>query len=241
MKTNCLNIHKHKTIASCQYCNLDECCLMAGLEPDELQQISALAKCTYSLKRDEYLYHTGEVSNAVYIIKSGAIKSCLTNKAGESEIIGFYLPGELIGFESLHKGKHLISAICLKKTEVCEVELESLLLMAAKLPKLQRKIFNLMSQRLIAHIDADLKRTAQQNVATFLLDLSQRISNSEQGALKFELQMSRQEIANYLKLTVETISRVLTHLQAQGVIAVQNKLITIVDIEQLRRISIGGF
>ena len=160
----------------------------------------------------------------------------MTNSEGEEQITGFHFPGDIIGFDALRENKHQSYTMALETAMVCELPYETLDEMSMQLPKLRHQIMSFMSAE-IKH-DHDLimllnKRTAEERLLYFISHLSQRFEERGFSHREFHLTMTRNEIGNYLGLTIETISRLLSRFQKEDIIKVEGKLITIVDFERL--------
>lgn len=219
----------------CGSCSVKELCLPVGFTPTELLDIDKVVKQRHTFKRKEHIFQHNGSFQGLYAIQSGTVKCYRINYNGDEEVTGFYLPGELIGLEAIHSGQYASSAICLVPTKICEIELERLLAIAAKMPNLQRQLLNVMSQRLAGQKEHAQQRTAEQRVAAFLLSLSYRYRLRGFSAVEFALPMSRQEIGNYLNLATETVSRIFTQFQRQGLIEAHHKCVKLLAMAELER------
>lgn len=223
----------------CANCSVRELCLPVGFTPAELVGLDKVVSQRYTFERKEHIYHIQQPFAGLYAIQSGAVKCYRINKEGDEEVIGFFLPGELIGLEAIHTKHYESSAICLEPTKVCRLDYESLLEAANKMPNLQRQLLNVMSQRLAIQEEHAHQRTAEQRVAAFLLSLSYRYRLRGYSAIDFALPMSRQEIGNYLNLATETISRILTHFQQEKLLIAKSKNIKLLAMNKLKQIALN--
>lgn len=224
---------------NCLDCGTRYCRLPTGLDGQELALLNTLSKRHINIKRGDYLYRQGQPAQMFYVVTAGTLKSVMLSENGDEAIVGFYFMGDMLGLESLHNHAHLTSAIGLADSQVCEINLESLLDINAKLPKLQRTLLDLISAQLGQQIAGNSKRTALQNLVAFLLTMGNRLGQPYNNTIEFELIMARYDIANYLHLTIETISRLLTRLQIAKLISVQRNHIKLLDINQLQKIALG--
>ena len=226
--------------ANCQNCSLLQLCLPMGLAEGDLEKLDNIIQRRKPVQKGDFLYHMGDPFKAVYAVRSGSFKTFTVNPDGEEQIVGFYLPGELMGIDAISANHHICSAKALETTSVCEIPYERLEQLSLEIPGLQHHLLSLMSQE-IQHDQCKLmmvaKLPAEGRVANFMINLSERFKQRGYAATDFNLSMSRNDIANLLGLAVETISRILTHFQESGILKVERKHIEILNLEQLRRIS----
>ena len=180
----------------------------------------------------------GDDFHSLYAVRSGSFKSYISDKDGVDQIIGFHFPGDIIGFDALKDNKHGSYTQALETAMVCELPYDTLDQMSIKFPKLRQQIMRFMSAE-IKH-DHDLmmllnKRSVEERLLHFLIELSQRFEERGFSAKQFNLSMTRNEIGSYLGLTVETISRLLTRFQKEELIKVNGKLISIIDFEGIKK------
>jgi len=178
----------------------------------------------------------------VYALRSGTIKTFSVNDAGVEQITGFHLAGELIGLSGMDGERQPLSAKALETTSVCEIPYERLDDLTASIPNLRRQVMRLMSREIRDDQQMMLllsKKTADERIATLLINLSARLRSRGYSANRFRLSMSRNDIGNYLGLAVETVSRVFTRFQQQGLIAAEGKQIDILDHAELCALA-GG-
>lgn len=182
----------------------------------------------------------GDPFHAISVVRSGAVKTFTTAPSGERQITGFYLPGELLGFDGVADDVHICSAKALETTSVCQLPFDELEEISLKLPGLQRQLHRIMGRELIEeqHMLLQIgKMHAKQRLAAFLVNYSIRLQNRGYSASEFNLTISRTDIGNYLGLTVETISRLFSKLQQDNVITIDKKFVTLKDPKALMRLS----
>lgn len=187
--------------------------------------------------KQDKLVRSGDKFQSLYAVRSGSFKSYISDKDGVEQIIGFHFPGDIIGFDALKNETHESYTQALETAMVCELPYDTLDEMSAKYPQLRKQIMRFMSAE-IKH-DHELmmllsKRSAEEKLLHFISHLSQRFDERGFSAKQFNLSMTRNEIGNYLGLTVETISRLLTKFQKDSLIKVEGKLITILDTEAIK-------
>ena len=228
--------------SSCLHCSLRQLCLPAGISEDELRRLDDILRRRRPVEQGGRLYRVGDPLTAVYVARDGAFKTVSISEQGEEQIVGFHLPGELIGLDALGAGEHRCEAVALMTANVCEVPFEQLSEVAAQLPGLQQQLLRVIGQsvgRDHDHLGMLVRRQAVERIALFLHGISERYRNIGQPASEFRLPMSRDDIAHYLGLALETVSRGFGRLQEDGVIAVLGRRIEILDAEELDRLAHG--
>jgi CRP/FNR family transcriptional regulator len=220
----------------CADCALSAICLPPAVHADELTQLDAIMERGRPMTRGAELFHQGQVFDHVYAVRSGAVKMSLLHSHGDEQITGFFLPGEIIGLDSIGHGNYHATAIALETTSVCAIPYLDLKSLGRLLPSLQDHLLQLMSTE-IRHEHRALhmfsKRPAEERLASFLLSLSARHKRRQLSAERLHLPMSRADMANYLGLALETVSRLLTRLQLAGLLSVSGRDITILDRTRL--------
>lgn len=224
----------------CQNCSLYDLCLPMGLESGDLDRLETVIKPRQSINKNDFLYRMGEPLRSIYAIRSGSFKTYLTNPDGTEQIIGFSLPGELLGLDAISGNEHSCSAKSLETSNVCEIPFERLESLARDIPNLQHQLFRLMSKEIQQDQNLMLllaQMPAETRLASFLLGMSERLNKRGYAANEFNLSMSRGDIANLLGMAVETISRLLGHFQDDGLLRVERKHITILNLDRLRQLA----
>jgi CRP/FNR family transcriptional regulator len=224
----------------CGHCSLQQLCLPAGISPHDLQRLEDLVRRSRPVERGERLYRLGDPLTAVYVARDGAFKTVSISEEGEEQVVDFHLPGELIGLDALGTGAHRCEAVALTGANVCEVPFERLTVVASQLPSLQQQLLRVIGQcvgRDQDHLGMLLRRQAGERIALFLHGLSERYRNIGQSPTQFKLPMSREDIAHYLGLALETVSRGFTKLQEDGVIEVVGRRIDVREPDELSRLA----
>ncbi len=222
---------------SCRDCSLAELCLPRGLDAQDLERFEAVVGQKPPLQSGELAYHAGDASHALYAVKSGSLKIVMSALDGEEQIIGFSMPGELFGFDGIQNG-HTCTAVALERTNICELPLDSISEISKEIPSLNRELYKVMAHEI--SLDQSMllllaRRNAEDRLAAFLLSLSQRFANRGFSEVDFTLSMSRHDIANYLGLAAETVSRLFSRLADGGLLSVNGRKIKIHNLQGLRQ------
>lgn len=228
---------------SCGHCSLRQLCLPADIGMADLGRLDEVVRRKRPLRRDERLFHHGDALSSIYVARNGAFKTVSLSEAGDERVIGFHLPGELMGLDALAGGEHRCEAVALDPAEVCEVPVDDLAAVAAQLPGLQRQLMRVIGQSIARdqdHAEMLARRHANERIALFLHGLGERLEHIGQSSLQFRLAMSREDIASYLGLAIETVSRGFTRLQDDRVIAVSGRQVEVLDPAELLRLAHGG-
>lgn len=225
---------------SCQQCGLKELCLPHTLTDEEVQRVDEMIKRGKPLQRGEYLFRTGDSFSSIYALRAGSIKVSSIDDEGDEQIVGFYLPGEILGMDAIDSRKHISTAKALETSSVCEIPFDSIEELSTNIRNLQVHMYKLLSREI--RFDQELqmllaKKTAEERIGAFLMNLSHRYELRKLSANRFRLPMSRSDIANYLGLAVETVSRIFTRLQTSNVLKVEGKEIEILDRHALCHVS----
>lgn len=224
---------------SCTDCSLSELCLPRSLGVNELELLDNTVLRKKPLQPGDQLFSSGLVGKSLYAVRSGAFKTYEISANGDEQILGFHLPGELIGFDALADNYHHCTASALITSSACEIPLNKIQNLCGQLPGLQRQMMRIVSKEVNADHEMLIllgKKSADERLATFLLNLSRRYQDRKLSPYEFNLPMSRMEIANYLGLTIETVSRIFTRFQKQKLIDVNRRLVHLKNIDRLREL-----
>ncbi len=227
---------------ACSSCNLRELCLPVDLEEAEIQRLDALTRLKHTFRRGEYLYRSGENFRALYAIRTGFFKTQVLHEDGREQVTGFQMPGEIIGLDAICSDAHTCDAVALDNSEICEIPFDRLEELSRELPSLQRHLHKIMSREIVRDQGIMMllgSMRAEERLAAFLLNLSQRFGARGYSQNAFHLRMTRQEIGSYLGLKLETVSRILSQFHAYGLLNVRVREVEIMDMLRLRSF-VGG-
>ena len=226
----------------CSTCSLRELCLPVGLRPDEFEQLDTVIKQSHRLKKGEFLFRSGESFHSLYAIRTGFFKTTVASQDGRDQVTGF-MSGELIGMDGICTHSHSCDAVALEDSEVCELPFGHMEALSKEIPSIQTHFFRLMSREIVRDQGVMLllgNMRAEERIAAFLLNLSQRLHHRGFAANDFILRMSREEIGSYLGLKLETVSRTLSRFHQEGLIVVEHKHIRLLKPELLNQMVSGG-
>jgi CRP/FNR family transcriptional regulator len=228
-----------KVATRCSTCGLREMCLPCGLSGQDVDRVDDLIYTRRRLKRGEALYRAGDEFNSLYAIRSGFFKTVQTLEDGRDQVTGFHMPGDIMGMDGIAPEAHALNATALEDSEVCVIPYSRLESFSRDMHELRHQFHKVMSREIVREHGVMLllgTMRAEERLATFLLNLSQRFTARGYSASEFNLRMTREEIGSYLGLKLETVSRAFSRFQEDGLIGVEQKHIHIRDVEGLRRV-----
>jgi CRP/FNR family transcriptional regulator len=222
---------------ACSRCALGELCLPRGLSPEEIQRFEQIVHRSRPIQPAEHLFRAGDEFRSIASVRTGCFKSYVVDHEGQEQVLGFHLPGEIIGLDAIHSQRHTANVVALDTSAVCGLTFESMSAMARQMPELQAELFRLMSQR-ISELEVSAgDLSADERIARFLVSLSGRFARRGYSETEFMLAMSRRDIASYLRLATETVSRVFARFQKSGVLRVDRKEVRIRNMPALRELA----
>ena len=228
--------------ASCASCSMHQLCLPMGLSDADITRLDEVVGKRRRILRDERLYQMGEPFKNLFAIRFGHFKTYQINASGEQQITGFQMAGELLGMDAISGDRHHCDAVALEDSEVCEIPFSRLEELFGEVPTLLRHFHRIMSQEITREQNVMLllgNMRAEQRFAVFLVNLSARYAARGYSATKFQLRMSREDIGNYLGLTIESISRLLSRFKKQGWVRIDKREVVLVDPPMLKALAAG--
>jgi len=223
--------------ATCANCSLRELCLPVGLSGEEMRELEKLVLVRRPVKRGEYLFRANAPFDSLYAVRAGFFKTKVLLEDGREQVTGFHMAGELIGLDGIGTERHTCDAVALENSEVCVIPFERLEHFSREMEALQRHFHKIMSREIVREHGVMMllgSMRAEERLAAFLLNLSQRLLPRGYSPSEFNLRMTRDEIGSYLGLKLETVSRVFSKLQSDGLMEIDGKHVRIVSIPGLR-------
>lgn len=221
---------------TCSNCNLSELCLPRGIGKDNLAKLSNAVHQTSLYEPGDFLFRTGDPFKFLVAIRTGTTKLFVLDNDSEEQILGFYFPGEILGLDAIENEYHTCNAIALDSSSYCTIPYSRLDDLCMIIPELRIQLFKVMSREISLENQLLLtlnKCNAEEKLATFLITLSERFKRLGYSATEYQLSMSRQDIGNYLGLTIETVSRVLSRFNKENLVNINRKQVKILDLETL--------
>ncbi|CAM5375231.1 fumarate/nitrate reduction transcriptional regulator Fnr [Thauera mechernichensis] len=225
--------------SACSQCNLVELCLPFGMSDSELNRLDELVGARRKVKRQQSLYRAGDPFEAIYAIRAGSFKTDVLLEDGRDQVTGFQMTGEILGLDGISAESHTCNAIALEDSEVCVIAYDKLEQMSHEVEGLQLQFHKVMSREIVRDHGVMMllgSMRAEERLAAFLLNMSQRFNARGFSAQEFHLRMTREEIGSYLGLKLETVSRAFSRFQDEGLISVQQKHVQLLDPTGLKRL-----
>lgn len=226
----------------CSTCAFSQICLSNGYSKPALQELHVLVEHTGPFREGESIFYEGQPFNAIAAVRAGTVKTTVIDSLGNEQVLGFYLPGEVIGLGAIHNNKYPCNAIALDTVMLCRFSFPKMALLATKMPGLQGQLFKLLSQDIGKTNLLAGDYSAEQRVAAFLISTSRRYAARGFSATHLMMPMTRADMANYLRLAPETLSRVLRRLQDRRMISVDRRTFILTNysaLEEIAKVMIG--
>jgi CRP/FNR family transcriptional regulator len=206
---------------------------------DKVEELVALRR---KVKRGEALFRAGDPFDSLYAIRVGSLKSTVVTSAGQEQITGFHMAGEIVGLDGIGESRHECDTTALEDTEVCVIPYSRIDDVAGQIPALRNNFHRIMSREIVRDQGVMLvlgTMMAEERIATFLLNLSQRSAARGYSTSELLLRMTRAEIGSFLGLKLETVSRVLSRFAKDHLLEVDQKRVRILDANGLKAIVTG--
>ncbi len=225
--------------AHCSACNMRELCLPVGLMDSDVEHLNEIFGNRVKLKKGEVLFRTGAPFTALYAIRLGSLKTTVLSRDGREQVSGYHMQGDMIGLDGLSTSKHGCEATALEDSEACVIPFDKLEEVARQIPGVQHNLHRIVGSEISADHRVMLllgSMRAEERLAAFLLSLSDRYKRRGYSSTEFVLRMTREEIGSYLGLKLETVSRLFSRFQEEGLLQVQGRAVKIVDLPSLKRV-----
>lgn len=223
----------------CTTCAFSRVCRSEGVDKKDLRDLHVLVEHIGPLAAGEHVFREGEPFNAIAAVRAGTVKTYTVDPDGREQVLGFHLPGEVIGLNAIDGDQYPCSAVTLDTTTLCHFSFPKIALLATRIPNLQQHLFRLISRDIgnAALFAGD--HSAEVRVAAFLMGLSRRLSARGFSARRFRLTMSRTDIANYLRQAPETVSRIMRRFEKDGLVKVKHRDVEIMDMEAMETLALA--
>lgn len=221
----------------CSTCAFSDACMSQGMDKASLGELHVLVEHVGPLKAGEHVFREGDRFDAIAAVRAGTVKTYVIDRNGHEHVLGFHLPGEVIGLDAIDSDRYPCNAVALDTVMLCRFSFAQMELLATRVPGLQRQLFRLMSRDIgrAALLAGDF--TADQRMAAFLVGFSRRLAARGFSPHRFQLTMARTDIANYLRLAPETVSRVLRRFQQDRLVAVDRRELQLLDPATLQTLA----
>jgi CRP/FNR family transcriptional regulator len=221
----------------CSACAFSRACLSEGFDKRALHDLHVLVEHAGPFPPGTYLFRERDPFKAIAAVRAGTVKTSVFDSHGREQVLGFYLPGEIIGLSAIHSERYPCNAIAIDEVELCRFSFPKIALLATRMPGLQRELFRLLSADIGKATTLAGDFTADERLAAFVASLARRSAGHGGSATHLSLPMPRTDIASYLRLAPETVSRVLARLQQAAVIRVDGRELEVLDERALVEVA----
>ncbi len=221
----------------CSTCAFSDACMSEGMDKTRLADLHVLVDHVGPYRAGDYIFRAGDPFDAIAAVRAGMVKTFVDDSQGNEQVLGFSLPGEVIGLNAIHGTRYPCNAVALDTVYLCRFSFSKMSLLATRTPGLQARLFSLLSAEIGKIASLAANHSAEERMAAFLLDLSVRYARRGFSATHFNLAMARADIANYLRMAPETASRVLRRLGDDGVISVRQREIELLQPQRLAELA----
>jgi CRP/FNR family transcriptional regulator len=221
----------------CSTCAFSRACLSQGMDKASLRDLHMLVDHVGPLHEGEHVFREGDPFEAIAAVRAGSVKTYSIDRDGREHVLGFHLPGEVIGLDAIAGDRYPCNAVALDTVTLCRFSFPRISVLATRLPGLQQVLFKLLSRDIgnASLLAGDW--SADERMATFLVGLSRRLAARGFSPRRFQLTMGRADIANYLRLAPETVSRVLKRFQDDGLIGVDRREVELRELPALEAVA----
>jgi CRP/FNR family transcriptional regulator len=223
----------------CATCSMRTLCLPVGLSETDIDELEGLLGNRTKLKKGDALFHNGAPFTALYAVKLGSLKTTVLSDDGREQVAGYHMAGDLLGLDGMGDDRHGCEAIALEDSELCVMPFTRIEELARHVPALQHNLHKFMSREIERDHRVMLllgSMRAEERLAAFLLNLSERYKARGYSSTEFVLRMTREEIGSYLGLKLETVSRLFSKFQEEGLVMVAGRSIKIIDMPVLKQL-----
>lgn len=235
---------KRKNVeVDCNKCGLDALCKLLGYAEGDVNLPEGTLLKSQKVSRGETIFRTGDQFSSFFAVKSGSFKSLTLPQQGQEKVVGFHFAGEMVGTDGIAGNTYTCTARAMEASRVCEISLEKLQYVACPETDLKDGIISVLGDEITFSHELKVSlihQNSEQRMAAFLLNVSARKSERGMSGQELRLSMSRSDIASYLSLASETVSRILMKIQKSGMIDIRNKSVRILDRNALERLANAG-
>ena len=227
---------------ACSSCNLRELCLPVGVSNAQMERLDEIVASRRAVARGEALFRSGDAFSSLFAVRTGFFKTCVSSEDGRDQVTGFQMAGELLGLDGIGTDRHTCDAVALEDSQVCIIPYHQLEDLSRELPDLQRHFHKIMSREIVRDHGVMLllgSMRAEERLAAFLLNLTQRLRTRGFSGSSLILRMTREEIGSYLGLKLETVSRAFSHFQEAGLLTVKQRHIEVLNADGLQNLVNG--
>jgi|TARA_Y100000310_G_scaffold345237_1_gene462998 CRP/FNR family transcriptional regulator len=228
---------KLKGVIECEHCSFFPLCAPISICDNNYEPVKDALSRNRKVARGEKVCRQNRSGRSIFTVCKGVFKGTITDHQGEERVVGFYLPGSAIGLELLESELSTVDVEALNSAVVCELSLARFNLLRSQFPTLQKALMQLLMQELKRYQDVVVtllgSRSAEEGLASFFLYTSSRMAEAGYSADYYDLPITYADIASFLGLTRETVTRLMAKLKKQNIVAYRGRKLEIIDRQAL--------
>lgn len=221
----------------CTTCAFSSACIEQGFDKSRLAELHVLVEHVGPFAEGAHIFREGDKFEAIAAVRAGTVKTCVNDSEGREQVQGFFLPGEVIGLNAISSERYPCDAVALDPVMLCKFSFPGIAALASRVPGLQQQLFKLLSQDIGKAALLAGNYTADERMAAFLVSMSRRYAARGFSPRRFRLTMTRTDIANYLRLASESVSRGFRRLQDDGLVKVDRREIELTNLSKLESLA----
>lgn len=221
----------------CSTCAFSSACIEQGFDKSRLAELHVLVEHVGPFAEGEHIFREGDEFEAIAAVRAGTVKTYVNDSEGREQVQGFFLPGEVIGLNAISSERYPCNAVALDPVMLCKFSFPGIAALASRVPGLQQQLFKLLSQDIGKAALLAGNYTADERMAAFLVSMSRRYAARGFSPRRFRLTMTRTDIANYLRLASESVSRGFRRLQDDGLVKVDRREIELTNLSKLESLA----
>jgi CRP/FNR family transcriptional regulator len=221
----------------CSTCAFSSACLDQGYDKSRLKELHVLVEHVGPFEEGTHIFREGDRFDAIAAVRAGTVKTYVNDSEGREQVLGFFLPGEVIGLNAISRNTYPCNAVALDSVSLCKFSFPGIAALATRMPGVQQQLFKLLSLDIGKAALLAGNFSADERMAAFLVSLSRRYAARGFSATRFRLTMTRADIANYLRLASESVSRGFRRLQDTGLVKVDRREIELTDLPKLEALA----
>jgi len=203
----------------CASCTMRGVCMPSGLSSSELAQLDSVICTTRTIRRGDTLYRADDDFQSIYAVRAGSFKTVIMHRDGHDQVTGFQIAGDALGLDGVCNGRHHCDAIALEDSAVCVIPFGQLETLCREIKPMLHHVHQMMSKEIVRESGLMMllgTMSAEQRVATFLLNFSRGFKALGYSVAEFYLRMTREEIGCYLGMKLETVSRMFSKFHREN-------------------------
>lgn len=228
--------NKQSNCGDCELCTHVVDSRRVRIHTSEIQAIESIIDSHIMIEKNQIVYETGATFQNLYTVHSGMFKSTYLTHQGEERIVDVFIPGQVMGFDGIHEGKYKTTVKAVSSGSYCVIPFYPLQELSMKHRDIQNRVMKMMSEKIIQYEITHTEYNAQQKLVSFVKDVSDLYYSRGFSANQFPFQISQRDLANYLGLAEETLSRVFKKLKKNEILSLSNHQITIIDMPKFLQV-----